>query len=61
MKTRSQTKIEEAKNIAEFTPAFFQQASKAWMKNKEQVAQGMYRYKEDAPRRSPRLQTKEKN
>ena len=62
MKTRSQIKEEEQKMIAEFTPQFFDDASKAWLANKERYGQNMYRYKRAAfqepvvIRRSKRLQ-----
>lgn len=62
MKTRNQLKQEEAKMIAEFTPQFFDGASKAWLANKEKYGQDMYRYKRSAfqepltLRRSKRIQ-----
>lgn len=34
--------------IAEFTHKFFEDASKAWMANKEKYGQNMYRYKRGA-------------
>jgi hypothetical protein len=44
MKTRNQIKQEEEAKLAEFTPKFFDNSSKAWMKNK--VRDGlMYKYK----------------
>lgn len=55
-------KEEEQKMIAEFTPQFFDDASKAWLANKERYGQNMYRYKRAAfqepvvIRRSKRLQ-----
>ena len=51
----------------EFTPKFFDEASKAWRANKIRVAEGCFRYKRNAfkevkpmvleikPRRSPRF------
>ena len=66
MKTRSQLKKEEEAMIAEFTPQFFDESSKAWMANKEKYGQNMYRYKRAAfqepihPRRSERLKQKER-
>jgi hypothetical protein len=47
-----------SKNIQEFTPQFFDDASKAWRKNKVETGQGMYKYKnvvENIVRRSPRV------
>ena len=66
MKTRSQTKQQEEKMIAEFTHKFFEESSKAWLANKEKYGQNMYRYKPDAfqepgPRRSKRLLEKAQN
>ena len=48
MKTRAQTQKEEAANTAEFTHQFFEEASKAWLANKEKYGQNMYRYKRTA-------------
>lgn len=53
---------------AEFTHQFFDDASKAWLANKEKYGQNMYRYKREAfqepvaftVRRSKRLQEKNK-
>jgi hypothetical protein len=65
MKTRNQLKKEEEAMVAEFTPQFFDEASKAWMANKEKYGQNMYRYKraaflEPIPlRRSERLKYNE--
>jgi len=52
----------------EFTPQFFDEASKAWKANKVRIGEGHYRYKKNAfpsekpslpkkpePRRSPRF------
>ncbi len=66
MKTRSQTKQEEEKMIAEFTQKFFEESSKAWLANKEKYGQNMYRYKpgafqEPGLRRSKRLLEKMQN
>ena len=34
--------------VKEFTPQFFDDASKAWLANKEKYGQDMYRYKRAA-------------
>ncbi len=47
MKTRNQIKEEEQAMVKEFTHEFFEESSKAWMKNK--IRDGlMYRYKRAA-------------
>lgn len=51
MKTRSQQKEEkeqEQRMTADFTHQFFEDASKAWLANKERYGQNMYRYKREA-------------
>ncbi len=66
MKTRNQQKQEEAAMVAEFTHKFFEDASKAWLANKEKYGQNMYRYKRAAfqepitVRKSVRLAEKRK-
>lgn len=63
--TRNQLKQQEQAMVAEFTPQFFDDSSKAWLANKEKYGQNMYRYKRGAfqepvaPRRSKRLLEKE--
>jgi hypothetical protein len=69
MKTRSQT----LKSTEEFTPEFFDQASKAWNANKIRCANATYKYKpnafapekntivETSLRRSSRLANKEEH
>jgi hypothetical protein len=63
--TRNQVKQQEQAMIAEFTPQFFDDSSKAWLANKEKYGQNMYRYKRGAfqepvlIRRSKRLLEKE--
>ena len=48
MKTRNQQKQEEEGMVAEFTHKFFEDASKAWLANKEKYGQNMYRYRREA-------------
>lgn len=48
MKTRAQIQKQESANVAEFTQQFFEDASKAWLANKEKYGQNMYRYKRGA-------------
>lgn len=51
------------KSVQEFSPAFFDESSHAWRKNKIEVVKGSYKYKKEEvvePRKSPRIAEQQK-